>query len=214
MDATPPHHDPASSPKPARPAHTSQIIARIGDPHAGPYISFHDLLHEFRQRAFGGLLLVVLLPTFLPAPGIGAFTGPFITLIGAQMLLAFGRPWLPRWIAQRQMKRATVRRFGESFHPFLLRLEKVCKPRLPQFLEHTWAFVFTGLQLVVLGLLLSLPIPFTNYPLGFLLLLYCIALIERDGLLLLISWVLGLGTIAASVLLSTEVIELIRRVLG
>ena len=60
-------------------------------------------------------------------------------------------------------------------------------------------------------MLLSLPLPFTNYPLGILLLGYCIALIERDGLLLLIGWILGLGTIAASVLLSNEAASLIVR---
>lgn len=193
---------------------TSQLLAQIGDETAGATISFDDLLQEFRQRAFGGLLLVVLLPTFLPAPGIGAFTGPFIALVGAQMLFAFGQPWLPRWLGRRSLKRATVKRFGERFNSLLHRLERICKPRLPQLLEHTWAFVFTGAQLVLLGLLLSLPLPFTNYPLGILLLLYCIALIERDGLLLLIGWILGIGTIAASVLLSNEVVTLIHDLLS
>ena len=213
MDKAPPDQTAAPMTSVAA-VRTSQLLSKIGDPAAGPYVSFDDLLHEFRQRAFGGLLLVVLLPTFLPAPGIGAFTGPFIALIGAQMLLTFAHPWLPRWIGRRNMKRATVKRVGERFTPLLHRLEKICKPRLPQLLEHTWAFVFTGLQLVLLGLLLSLPLPLTNYPLGILLLLFCIALIERDGALLLIGWILGAVTIAASVLLSNEAVGMIGRFVG
>ena len=93
-------------------------------------------------------------------------------------------------------------------------LERVSKPRLPQLLDHTWAFVLTGLLLVLLGLLLSLPVPFTNYPLGIILLLYCVGLIERDGALLLTGWILGVAAIAASVLLSNQVVDLIRGLLG
>jgi len=214
MDATPPKQKVRRKPHVAA-IRTSAMLTEIGDPANGETVSLDDLLDTFRQRAFGAILLVVLLPTFIPVPiGIGAITGPFIALFGAQMLLTFQHPWLPKWLGRRNIKRATVKRFGERFRPLLNWLEKICKPRLPQLLEHTWAYVFTGLLLVLLGLLLALPIPFTNYPLGFILLLYCIALIERDGVLLLIGWVAGIGTIVASVFLSSEVVELIGRFLG
>lgn len=188
---------------------TSHLLALIGDPTAGASVSFDELLDEFRQRAFGGLLLLVLLPTFLPAPGIGAFTGPFIALLGLQLLLLFQHPWLPKWIGRRRMKRATVLRFGERFRPLLSRLERICRPRLPTLVEHRAARAFTGLQLVLLGLLLSLPIPLTNYPFGLILLAYCIALIERDGVLMLIAWILGIAAIVTSGFLSGEAVALV-----
>lgn len=194
---------------------TSHLLARIGDAAAGDIVSFDDLLDEIRERAFGALLLLVLLPTFIPVPiGIGAVTGPFIALVGLQMLLTFTHPWLPRFIGRRGMKRATVHRFGQRFQRLLSWLEKLCKPRLTALIEHPAARSFTGLQLVLLGLLLSLPIPFTNYPFGAILLVYCIALIERDGLLMLIGWILGVGAIVTSALLSSEVIALVARLFG
>lgn len=214
MDATPPEQHVKKKRKP-RPAaiRTSTLVTEIGDPANGEKVSLDDLLDTFRQRAFGALLLVVLLPTFIPVPvGIGAVTGPMIALIGAQMLLTFQHPWLPKWLGKRSMKRATVKRFGDRFRPLLDRLERVCKPRMPQLIDHVVAHSFTGLQLVLLGLLLSLPIPLTNYPLGLILLLYCVALIERDGVLLLIGWVLGIGAIVASAVLSSEVVDLIARI--
>lgn len=195
----------------AAPIRTSLLLEQIADPAGGASVSFDDLLDEFRQRAFGALLLVALLPTFLPAPGIGAFTGPFIALIGVQMLLMFQHPWLPRWIGRRSMKRTTVKRFGDRFRPLLVRLERICKPRMTALVERHVAYGFTGLLLIVLGLLLALPIPLTNYPFGIILMFFCIALIERDGLLLLIGWILGLGAIVASALLSSEVVELLSR---
>jgi hypothetical protein len=191
---------------------TSALLDRLGDSSGGDTVSFDTLLDEFKQRAFGGMLLVVLLPTFIPVPvGIGAITGPFIALFGLQMLLTLQHPWLPKWLGRRSMKRSSVQRFGNRFRPLLARIEKVCRPRLQGLIEHRAAHAFTGLQLVLLGFLLSLPIPGTNYPFGFILLLYCIGLIERDGLVLLIGWVLGIAAIVASAVLSQEVVELLAR---
>jgi len=58
-------------------------------------------------------------------------------------------------------------------------------------LDHPVASAFTGVLLVLLGLLLSLPIPFTNYLFGVLLLLFVFALLERDGVLMLVAWLAG-----------------------
>lgn len=194
---------------------TSHLIAQLGESSDGDSVRFDDLLEQFRQRAFGVLLLVVLLPTFIPVPvGIGGITGPLIAVVGMQMVLTLSQPWLPKWLGRREIKRATVKRFGDRFQPLLRWLEKLSKPRLPQLLDHTWAFVLTGLLLVLLGLLLALPVPFTNYPFGIILLLYCVGLIERDGVLLLIGWMLGVAAIVASVLLSNQVVDLVGRLFG
>lgn len=194
---------------------TSRLLSDIGDAAQGESITFAALLGDFRQRAFGALLLVVLLPTFIPVPvGIGGVTGPLIALVGAQMLVGLRKPWLPKWLGRRGLKRETVKRFSQRFRPLLVFLERFCRPRLTQLMDHTWAHVLTGLLLVLLGLLLSLPVPFTNYPIGVVLLLYCIGLIERDGVLLMSGWVLGAGLLVGSALLSSEVVDLIGRLFG
>ena len=69
------------------------------------------------------------------------------------------------------------------------------KPHLAATIEPLPARMFTGLQLIVLGLLLSLPIPFTNYLFGLQLMLFALALLERDGRLMLLNWLGGLGAI-------------------
>ena len=72
-----------------------------------------------------------------------------------------------------------------------MRLEKLVRPRATILLDHRLADFFTGLLLVLLGLLLALPIPFTNYVFGVLLLLFVFALLERDGALMLVAWLAG-----------------------
>jgi hypothetical protein len=59
--------------------------------------------------------------------------------------------------------------------PWLRRLERVVRPRLPQVLDHRLAGAFTGLLLLLLGVLLALPIPLTNYLFGGIILLFALA---------------------------------------
>ena len=60
-----------------------------------------------------------------------------------------------------------------------------------RFLESLW-----GLLVVLLGILLALPIPFTNYLFGALMLAFALALLERDGALMLACWGAGILAIA------------------
>ena len=161
-----------------------------GDP--DDHLRMGDLLSGLRQTAFGMLLFVAVLPAFLPIPGLaGAISGPLVALIGAQLLICLRKPWLPGFLARRGPHRRSVVRFRDMMARWLGWLEKLVRPRLGGVLDHPLASAFTGLLLVLLGLLLALPIPFTNYLFGVLLLLFVFALLERDGALMLIAWLAG-----------------------
>src|SRR3546814_17533949 len=56
--------------------------------------------------------------------------------------------------------------------------------------------MLSGLLLFLLGLLLLLPIPLTNYIFGSLLLLFALALLARDGTLMIVAWNAGASAIA------------------
>ncbi len=181
---------------------TSGLLAQIGrgaidaDVPPAATVSFDELLDHFSHRAFGVMVLVATLPAFLPLPaGAGAISGPLVALFGLQMLLGRRTPWLPQRLRRRGIPRIRFRRFAERMQPWLLRVERLVKPRLAGFTEHLASHVFSGLLLLLLGILLSLPIPLTNYPIGLLILAYAVALIERDGALLLIAWTLGIAMI-------------------
>ena len=73
------------------------------------------------------------------------------------------------------------------------------KPRWPEIMGPVGERL-AGLLAVLLGLLLSLPIPLTNIPLSAPLVLLGLALAEEDGLMLLIA--LALGAIVAVIVLS------------
>lgn len=173
-------------------ASTRELLAAmaLGDP--DDQLRFTELLIGLGKRVFGMMLFVATLPAFIPIPGFGgAIGGPLVALVGAQLLIGLRKPWLPRFIAERGPHRSAVQRFETVLEPWLRRVERFSRPRLPGVLDHRAAAMFTGLQLVLLGVLLALPIPFTNYVFGLLLLAYALALLERDGALMLWAWLGG-----------------------
>ena len=166
-------------------------------------LRFADLLAGLGRRAFGMMLFVASLPAFIPVPGVaGAISGPLCALVGLQLLVGLRRPWLPDFIARRGPKRASLVKFDNMLSPWLARLERLVRPRMTQVLDHRVAAMFTGLLLSVLGLLLALPIPFTNYLFGALMVAFALALLERDGALMLLCWLTGIITIVVFGVLS------------
>lgn len=193
------------------PLRVGSLLAHLVRDGSDGSISLGEVLQRFHSRAHGVLLMLVLLPAFIPLPiGAGAISGPLVCLVGLQMLLARPAPWLPEMLRRRRIQRHNLKRFAQRMQRLLGWLERVCKPRLTTLTEHLGVHVFTGAQILLLGILLSLPIPLTNYPFGLLLLLYAFALIERDGALLLVAWGLGLATLITSAFLSTEVLALLQ----
>jgi hypothetical protein len=197
--------DPADAPRPPRrprEAGTRAILDGLLDGDATQTLTFNELLSGLGKRAFGMLLFVAALPAFIPIPVGGALSGPLVMLIAVQLLVGLRRPWLPGFIARRGPKRQALSRFDRIVDPWLKRLERVVQPRLSGILDQRMASACTGLLLLLLGLLLSLPIPFTNYVLGGIILLFALALLERDGALMLVAWGIGAAALVTTGALS------------
>ena len=190
---------------------TGFMLAELARQTRGGSITLERIVERFQHRAHGLVLLLVLLPVFIPLPlGTGLVAGALACLIGAQLLAGRTRPWLPQRILRREIKASSLAQFNRRMQRPLYWLEHICRPRLPALLTPLPASIVSGLQLIGLGILLALPIPFTNWFYGLLLMLHAIALIERDGVLMLIAWVLGTAAMLASVLLSNELFGLLQ----
>ena len=191
---------------------TSRLLFELLRRGSGEAVALGDIIETFRSRAYGVLLMLVLLPAFIPLPiGAGAISGPLTSILGLEMLLTLRTPWLPQRARQRTIRRETLARFATRMRPVLARLERLCRPRLSGLTRSAVAHAFTGLQLVALGILLALPIPLTNYPFALLILAYAIAIIERDGALLLVAWIVSWATIIIWAALSEGVVTLASR---
>lgn len=177
---------------------TTELLDAAVASHEGERISLGELMVPLQRRAFGFLLLLIAVPNFIPVPlGLGGITGTLACLLGLQMLIGLERPWLPRWLKRRSLKRSSLQHFLERIAPITRWLEKLCKPRLERLTTHPLT-IASGLMMIFLGLLLMLPIPFTNYLFGVMLLAFAFALIERDGGLLLVVWAATMASVGLS----------------
>lgn len=175
---------------------TRELFDALATGDAEDHLRLEDILAGLSRQVFGMLLFVATLPAFIPIPGVGgAIGGPLTVLVGVHLLVGMRKLWLPRFVARRGPRRASLKAFQRMLGPWLGRLERLVKPRMTGMIDRRAASMFTGLLLVLLGILLALPIPFTNYLFGGLLLVYAFALLERDGLLMLLCWIAGIVAI-------------------
>ena len=181
-----------------------------GDPEQ--VLALDGLLHGLGRSAFGMFLFVSILPGFIPIPGFaGAVSGPLVVLIGVQLIAGLRKPWVPGFIGRRGPRRSTMARFCNRITPWMARLEHLVRPRLQVLTGNRMANAFTGLLLVALGLLLALPVPMTNYLFAGILLLFALALMERDGALLLGLWLVSTAGLLSMGLLSERLVVLVGR---
>ena len=195
--------------RPGRPpeAGTRMLLDAFAEGDPDEVLRLGDVFTGLGRRSFGMLLFVSTLPGLIPIPGVGgAISGPLVVLIGLQLLVGLRKPWLPGFIARRGPHRHAMARFRDLLAPWLTRLERLVKPHAAAMLDHRLASAFTGLLLVLLGVLLALPIPFTNYLFAALLLMFAFALLERDGRLMGVAWAAAVVAIAVFGVLSGSLV--------
>ena len=179
-----------------------------GDPEE--VLALDRLLYGLGRSAFGMFLFVSVLPGFVPIPGFaGVVSGPLVALIGLQLIVGLRKPWVPAFIGRRGPRRSTMARFCDRITPAMARLEHLVRPRLRALTRSRMANAYTGVLLICLGLLLALPLPMTNFVFAGTLLLFALALMERDGALMLVLWTLSTAGLVATGLLSEELARLV-----
>ena len=190
---------------------TTDLLRTALDSTGGDTITLGDFLDTIGERAFGFVILILALPNFIPVPiGVGGVMGVLVIFIGLQMLAGFEHPWLLGKLRARGVSRASVEKFVKRLTPLLRWLERICRPRFEKLTEHPGHRI-TGFLLVLVGIALALPIPFTNYVFGVLLVLYAVALIERDGAALIVAWLASVAGAIALLTLSGAAIEAMRK---
>ena len=174
-------------------------------------MSLGELVEGFGERAFGLMVVMATLPAFIPSPvGAGAIAGPLVVFLGAQMLAGRVHPWLPRRLRERQLARESVRRFMDRLGHWLEKVERITRPRADAIARGA-GWRVTGALMAGHGVALSLPVPLTNYPFAFVLVILAIALIERDGIVVAACWFLMLASMAIVTLFGGALVELAQR---
>jgi hypothetical protein len=183
--------------KPPRPndrrRRVSEILEALADEWPHDRLTLGDIETALGDRGFGLLLLVFALPAIVP--GVAALASVPLILLAPQLTLGFSKPWLPRALANRSMARADFANMVARAVPQLRRVERILRPRYPLLTSPPFERLI-GVVCLLLGLLLPLPIPFTNIPVALPIAIMALAVIARDGSFALIGLLAGLAVIA------------------
>lgn len=193
--SSPPHH---GSGRPA-----SALLEDLVEAFPGETVSVGELIDQLDSRANGVVLLVLALPMCIPnVPGISTIFGALMIAPALQLVFGSRRLWLPRRVREWRVECAALRRTFNAATPVLRRVEYLIKPRW-SVLTRFPATIYVGLQTLFLAFVLILPIPLGNWPPGMTVALTALALLQRDGVLMLLTTLAS----AASVYVAARVGE-------
>lgn len=196
-----------SQPARTRPLPLSQRLAQIVAEEGPDRLTFSDLAQQLQARAWGGLLVIFAAINVIPLPpGASIFFAIPLMIVSAQM--AFGRatPWFPGRIDRRGVTKQELRRLIEKMEWLEMRVERLLKPRLPTLTGPT-ATRLIGVTCFILAILTMLPI--VHVAPAAVIVLFGLALIYRDGALVIAAAVAGvIGAVVAIFLINSGAIAI------
>ena len=180
-------------PPPVKAEAISTLMRRARDSFADcKDVRIDHILHIFEVRGFAFFLLMLsLLNIFIfMVPFISVLFGLPMILLSAQMVFGIRTPIFPRFIRHRTIRQnLLVQGINQSIRGLEI-IERYIKPRL-YYLSHPFLNRVHGLTALVLAIMVSLPIPLFNVPPSIALAVLAMGLLQRDGLLIAVAYILG-----------------------
>jgi hypothetical protein len=171
----------------ARPLPLSQRLAQIAAESGPDRIALSELARQLHSRVWGGLLVIFAAINVIPLPpGTNTVIAIPLVLISAQMLFGRSAPWFPARVDRRGVTKVELETLIAKMDWFEKRVERIFQPRLAHLTGSTATRVI-GLICMVLSLIAGLPILMIHNAPGVAILLFGLALIYRDGVLVIVA---------------------------
>lgn len=184
-----------------RPLPLSQRLAQIVAESREERLSFTDLAAQLHSRAWGGLLFIFAAINVLPLPpGTSVFFALPLMIVSAQMVIGRSSPWFPARIDRRGVKKIELERLIAKMAGVEARIERVLKPRMASLTAPT-ATRLIGVVCFLLAILAAIPIPLFHIAPAAAILMFGLALIYRDGALVIAAAVAAVLSLAVNALL-------------
>jgi hypothetical protein len=179
-----------------QPLNFSELLSEILKVQPKERLTLSEFSALLRDRAWGGLLLTFAAINVLPLPpGTTMVTGIPLIIVTAQLAAGKATPWFPRRINQRGVTKAEIAHLLAKILPWERRVERVFKPRLVGLTKHRGARVIGAVSLL-LSVILWLPIPLGNHAPAASMMLFALALMYRDGVLVILGAIGALISLA------------------
>lgn len=162
-------------------------------------LSIGEVLHILSRKWQSLILLFLSLPFCQPfqIPGLSTPFGLAVAFIGLRM--TFGKyAWLPKGILSKTINRKTLQNTTEKILWVVKKMKRWVHPRLVWICHYPALQIINGLLIFILGIFLALPlpIPFSNLMAAWSIFLIGLGLLEDDGFLVLIGYLISLFALA------------------
>lgn len=171
----------------------SDVLTGVVNNHQSDRISFGDLKNALHERGFGLLMVIFSMPISLPLPippGLTSLPAIPLLIFSIQMLMGLDSPWLPKWISNKTLKRTTLASIVETASPYLMKIEKLLKPRL-SFASSRAGEKLIGLFAAVFSVSIMIPVPLTHMVPALGILVMSLGLLSKDGITIIIGMIIG-----------------------
>jgi hypothetical protein len=172
---------------------SSEIFKELADSqNMEKSLTIKHIIQALGERAFGILILFFSLPCLLPVaaiPGIAVLVSLPIAIFALEMIFGRKSVWLPNKIAHTEISQEKISQIIRAVLPYIIKFEHIAKPRW-SIMTNRAADILNGIVILSLAFLLMLPIPFSNFIFGIILVIFSIGIIEEDGILIIIGYIL------------------------
>jgi hypothetical protein len=185
---------------------------------AGPresLLTIRAFVDGLEDRSYAFIIAALNVPNIVPTgiPMLSTVTGVPMVLLVVQYFLRRPTPWLPELVARRGLPRGKLQDFlAGPARRHIERIEDAIHPRRDWWVSGTPRKLLL-ITWALLILLLALPIPFDNLIPAWAIMFFCMALIERDGTMAQLGWLLTFLTILWTIFLLTIGIAMVHTLL-
>ena len=152
-------------------------------------LTLAHILNETSERGFSLVIGLLVLPFLFPMPpGFTTILGSACLLLSLQMTVGRRSPWLPKRVAQFQFPAVLARQILSNLRRVTRVTERFVRPRLTELAGSSHIWQINGLCISWLTLLLMSPIPMTNPIPTVGILIFVIATLEADGLMMCLGY--------------------------
>ena len=173
------------------------ILDTASDAVDGSEVDLKTLIQAFGDRAFGPVMILCALFLMTPLgaiPGLPAAFALIIIVFALQLLFRREHPWMPEILRKIKISEIKLEKARKFVSPVLNKIDNVIHPRLPWVTSGPMQ-ALTALLAIILALTMA-PlgiVPFGVVAPAFIIGLLGLGITARDGVLIIVGFVLSLG---------------------
>lgn len=173
------------------------VLAHVLSEMDGEDSNLRNIVASMGHRAFGPVMVLCGLFMMTPLgaiPGVPPAFGLINIAFAVQLLARRPHPWVPDILARVKVPYKRVSQVHDKVAPWLAKIDNIIRPRLAWATEGVMLILAALVAILLSAAMVPLGlIPFGVVPAAFILGLMGLALIARDGILMLIALSVSLG---------------------